>query len=196
MNQKIKRHWLIGIVTALVLSGVGTVARASDDVTVRWDLLKVVPPNLYAGGVASPSAGDGSTITVTGSGTFQISEGSFEEATGGGTWETRDASNVVTGSGTYRVRGVVLFMRAPGSLPSPPLVDHIGNAADASSGLAVLRVHYSDGSRGILVVECMLPVGSPPSFVEGITVIKGNLNYLNSSHSPTLFHVQAAHESN
>lgn len=93
------------------------------------------------------------------------------------------------------MKGVVLFAQAPGTLPSPPLVDQIGNAANASSGLAVLRVNYSDGSRGILVVECMVPVGSPPSFVEGITAIKGNLNYLNSSHSPTLFHVEAAQES-
>jgi hypothetical protein len=194
MNQKFKSKWLIAIVTALVLPVVGAVARASDHVSVRWDLLHVVPPNLYAGGVASPTAGDGSKITVTGTGTFQVEEGSFEDVSGGGTWETRDASNTVTGSGTYRVRGVVLFEQAPGTLPSPPLIDNIGNAADASSGLAVLRVGYSDGSRGILVVECMLPVGSPPSFVEGITAIKGNVNYLNSSHSPTLFHVQAAHE--
>jgi hypothetical protein len=194
MGLKFIRGWQLGF-AALLLFGVATVARASDEVSVRWDLLKVVPPNLYAGGVASPTAGDGSKITLTGTGTFQIEHDWFEDANGGGTWETRDASNTLTGSGTYRVKGVVLFMRAPGSLPSPPLIDNIGNAADASSGLAVLRVHYSDGSRGILVVECMLPVGSPPSFVEGITATKGYVNYLNSSHSPTLFHVQAAHES-
>jgi hypothetical protein len=193
MNQKIKRQWLLGIVTALVFLGVGAVARASDNVSVRWDLINAVFPDFSAGGVASPSAGDGSRITVTGSGTFQVADGSFEEETGGGTWETRDASNTVTGSGTYRVRGVVLFTRAPGLLPSPPIIDHIGNAADASAGLLVLRVGYSDGSRGILVVDCAI-VGSPPSIVEGITATKGFLNYLNSSHSATLFHVQAAHE--
>ena len=193
MNRKIKREWLLGTVIALMFLGLGAVARASNDVSVRWDLLNVVFPDFSAGGVASPSAGDGSMIAVTGSGTFQITDGSFEEQTGGGTWETRDASNTVTGSGTYRVRGVVLFTQAPGFLPSPPIIDHIGNAANASAGLLVLRIGYSDGSRGLLVVQCAI-AGSPTSIVEGITATKGFVNYLNSSHSPTLFHVQAAHD--
>jgi hypothetical protein len=194
MNRKLKREWLLGFVIVLVLLGVGVVARASDDVSVRWDVVNVVFPDFSAGGSASASAGDGSRITVTGSGTFQIADGSFEEETGGGTWETRDVSNAVTGNGTFRVRGVVLFTRAPGFLPSPPIIDHIGNAANASAGLLVLRIGYSDGSRGILVVDCAI-AGSPTSIVEGITATKSFVNYLNLvPGAATLFHVQAAHE--
>jgi hypothetical protein len=201
MNQKIKRQWLLGIVTALVLLGVGAVARASDDVSVRWDIIHVVLPVLSAGGFASASANDGSVITMTGSGRFQVADGSFDDATGGGTWQISDASNNLISSGTYRVRGVVLFTQAPGSFPSPPLMDQIGSAANAHGGLAVLRIAYSDGSRGILVMNCVPPVGGPPTIFEGITATKGFVNFathgvavdtVDANH--TIFHVQAAGE--
>jgi hypothetical protein len=198
MNRQFTREWLIGTIIALMLLGVGTVARAADEVTVRWDILSFISPNLYPGGVASATAPDNSVITLTGSGAVQIEDGEFSSASGGGTWETHDASNVVTGSGTYRVRGVVVFTPAPGTLPSG-LIDNIGNAANSSSGLMVLRIAYSDGSRGIVIVNCHQPVGAPDSIMEGITATKGFVNF--SKQGPavpgvnanrTLFHIQAA----
>jgi hypothetical protein len=143
-------------------------------------------------------APDKSKITMTGSGAFQIADGPFEDVTGGGTWQTHDLNNVMTGSGTYRVTGVVLFTRAPGTLP--PVSDLIGNKADASAGLMVLRIAYSDGSRGILVLNCTI-VGTPSSIAEGITATKGFVNYstqgtpvdsIDANH--TLFHVRAINE--
>jgi hypothetical protein len=57
-------------------------------------------------------AGDDSTITLTGSGTFALNEG--HDVTGGGTWVTATKDGAVTASGTYRVTELVRFDLAPG----------------------------------------------------------------------------------
>ena len=117
-------------------------------------------------------------ITLTGSGTFRDNPGSPQAVTGGGTWTI---TGFGAGSGTYTVTGFVSFEVAPGTLPSPPFTDGItGVAADARAGLAVLRITYSDGDEGVLIVSCDLP-GTPPNLpiVEGITVTKGFVDYWN-----------------
>jgi hypothetical protein len=211
MNQKFKSKWLIVIVTALVLSGVGAVARASDDVSVRWDLFKLEgldTPVVTAvpGGTSIAAAtfqpfqlaGDNSTITLTGSGTFRLDGG--RDVTGGGTWKTATATGTVTGMGTYKVTELVRFEFAPGTFTfaETGIVDGIGNEADARAGLAVMKVAYSDGTKGILTVTCAI-VGTPLSVIEGATATKGFVDYYNTvipdfTFGNTLFHVQAAHE--
>jgi len=133
--------------------------------TVRWNI----------GGTASALAKDNLTITLTGSGTFKPGNG--QEVTGGGTWQTFDASGTSTGSGTYGVTRLVSWERAPASL----------GAADPTStaGLAVLRIAYSDESRGILVVSCRIGV---TGVFEGVAVSKGFVSYGNVL-TPTIFHV-------
>jgi len=60
---------------------------------------------------------------------------------------------------------------------------------DASAGLVILSILYSDGERGILVVSCTLP-GSPATVFEGITVSKGFVDFFNPVQAlQTLFHV-------
>jgi hypothetical protein len=84
-----------------------------------------------------------------------------------------------------------------------PVSDLIGNSADARAGLAVLRIKYSDGSLGVLVISCHLfpgpsgIPGSPPSVFEGITVSKGFVDFFDRvppvggvDANRTLFHVQ------
>jgi hypothetical protein len=200
MNQKFKREWLIGTISALMFLGVGTVARASDDITVRWDMIHVDVVSCFCikpGGNDSATAADHTQITMTGTGTFHSGDHSFEDADGGGTWTTYDANSVMTATGTYRVTGVVAFTQALGTFP--PLTDDIGNAAEASAGLLVLRIAYDDGSRGILVLACTI-VGTPPSITEGITATKGYVNYANQGpvstpvdKNHTVFHVHATH---
>jgi len=82
-----------------------------------------------------------------------------------------------------------------GGVGTPPF-DNIGNPAERSPGLAVLRIQYSDGEHGILVLSCHL-VGTPDSVFEGITASKGFVDYYNSQVSipgvnanRTLFHVR------
>ena len=192
------RIWcVLGTAFALMaLSVGGGAARASDESTVRWDIVSVdfATGTVSAGGMASARANDNSKITVTGSGTFKVEDGQFEDATGGGSWMTSSAGGVVTGSGTYGVTGVVRWEQAPGTPPLPN--DNIGNRADIRAGLLVLRIRYSDGGKGILVVSCHL-VGTPDSVFEGITASKGFVDYWNREAPPpppgdanrTVFHV-------
>jgi len=142
--------------------------------TFRWDTISLTfpggVPTINAGGSDYALAADLTTIQISGSGTF----GGGVPATGGGTWATSGASG--TASGTFTVTGLVKFTPAPGSLP-PGFVDNIGDPANTRSGLVILSVKYSDGSRGTLAVSCHQPVGSPSGIFEGITATKGFVGF-------------------
>lgn len=162
----------------------------------RWDIIDVdfAAGNVAAGGIASARANDNSKITLTGSGTFHANSGKSQDVSGGGTWQTFSPGGAPTASGTYEVTGFVDFELAPGTPPLPG--DLIGNLADVRAGLAVLRITYSDGSDGTLVVSCHL-VGTPDTVFEGITATKGFVDYWNPEAPPappgnanrTIFHV-------
>lgn len=157
---------------------------------MRWDIISVdfSTGTLSAGGIASARANDGSKITLTGSGTFRSNPGNPQDVTGGGTWQT------ATGSGTYEVTEFVRFEVAPGTPPLPN--DNIGNSADNRAGLLVVRIAYSDGSKGTLVVSCHL-VGTSDAVFEGVTASRGFVDYWNREAPPappgnanrTTFHV-------
>ncbi len=151
---------------------------------MRWDIISVnfATGTASAGGVASARANlDLSTITLTGSGTFRSNPGNPEDVTGGGTWRTFDAGGGSTGSGSYTVTGLVSFTVAPGTFPLTH--DNIGNPADVRAGLLVVRVAYSDGSEGTLVVSCHL-TGTPDAVFEGVTASKGFVDYWNREPPP------------
>ncbi len=191
-RQVLKGAGAIGVLGALATP----TSVFADDTTVRWDIISVdfTTGTLSAGGVASADANDGSKITLTGSGTF--SPGEDDNVTGGGTWQTFASDGSQTGSGTYRVTGLVSWIQAPGTPPLPN--DNIGNLADSHGGLAILRVAYSDGSRGVLTVSCHI-VGTPNSVFEGVTTTKGFVDYWNREAPPappgnanrTNFHVMS-----
>ncbi len=183
--MKIKKRWFLAMAGALLLLLVSAaVPHTTESSEIRWDIVSINPPTdftLDPGGVASARAEDGSKITFTGSGTFVAPAGgggTSSAATGGGTWHAFAPNATSTGSGTYEVTGLVRWEDAPGSLPGP-VIDDIGVKADSTSGLAVLRIEYSDGERGVLVVSCHNPVGSPNAIFEGITATKGFVDYWN-----------------
>jgi hypothetical protein len=163
---------------------------------MRWDIVSInfATGTASAGGIASARANDNSKITLTGSGTFRSNPGNPQDVTGGGTWQTFDASGASTGSGSYTVTGLVSFTLAPGTFPLPH--DNIGNSADAGSGLLVIRIAYSDASDGTLDVSCHF-VGTPDAVFEGVTASKGFVEYWNREAPPappgnanrTAFHV-------
>jgi hypothetical protein len=143
-------------------------------------------------------AGDNSTITLTGSGAIELGES--QDVTGGGTWETATATGTITGKGTYRVTGLVRFDSVPGTLAGiPGFVDAIGNVADTRAGLAVMKIAYSDGAKGILVFSCSFGPPAPPAVFEGTTAIKGFVDYYNALYPDftfgnTIFHIIHNHE--
>ncbi len=127
---------------------------------------------------------DNSTITLTGSGTFE--PGDRSEVTGGGTWST------ASGSGTYTVTELVSWLQAPGTLNC----DHDTIPGQRAAGLVVLRIRYNDGSKGVLTVSCRL-IGTPAAVFEGIAVSKGFVGYTHNvepvagvNANRTLFHIQ------
>ena len=182
-----RRHVLqgagaIGMLGAL--SGPAVAFADDEGRRFRWDIL-TPDATVTLGGQLSAKASDGSTITMTGSGTFR--PGAPDEVTGGGKWTTAGGA-VGSHSGTYRVRSLVTFTLAPGALP-PDAPDLIGKAADARAGFAVFRIGYSDGSKGVLCFSCMLP-GSPDSILEGITASMGFVDFWNSvTAAQTIFHL-------
>src|SRR6266853_1915336 len=112
-----------------------------------------------------------------------------------------------TGMGNYQVSRLIRFEVAPGHQTSI-LRDNIGDGTltDNRAGLAVFRIAYDDGSKGILAVSCHLN-GNPPSqadaapasIFEGITASKGFVDYWNrvapagspgtANANRTLFHI-------
>lgn len=176
---------MLSALALVVLLGSSTMAPVSgvaNATTMRWDIIHIstfTPITIFPGGMASALANDGSMITVTGHGTFETEDP--EAVTGGGTWATFDTAGQ-TGSGTYRVTQLVRFTVAPGTQTST-VIDNIGDITLSRAGLVFLRVLYSDGSRGILVVSCHLNGGpgpaAPESVFEGITASKDFVDYWN-----------------
>lgn len=190
------RYVMLSALSLVVLSAfvnlIPSVAGA--DLTIRWDTISLTFPGgvgtINPGGSDYALAADLTTIKISGHGTF----GGGVPPTGGGVWATSGPSG--TASGTFKVTGLVKFDAAPGSLP-PGFVDNIGDRSTTRSGLAVLRIEYSDGSKGILIISCHQPVGSPSGLFEGITATKGYVDYWDRvppvprvNANRTLFHVQ------
>lgn len=189
--MKANRHWLFAAAILLVVPLlVASYSRGErNEARFQWDLIRVVlingVPTLQPGATDTAKAPDNSVISLTGEGTFM--PGEPHEVTGGGTWLITDATEHVLGTGTYRVTQLVRFDAAPGSIPAA-INDTVGDRTHATSGLVFLAIRYSDGSRGILVVSCMLPVGSPASMFEGVTASKGFVDFFNHASGNTLFH--------
>jgi hypothetical protein len=188
----VRRLAMLAGAAAVVLCVCSGVARGDEDATtIRWDIQHYPGFVLQSGGEAFADAVDGSKIRLTGSGTFKTDG---HEVTGGGTWKTFAASGTLTGAGHFRVVNLVSWYASPGTLPCPPITDDIAPCADARAGLAVLQIQYRDGSLGKLVISCHLPVGSPVSTYEGITVSRGFIDYLipenpDLTMNGTIFHV-------
>lgn len=189
------RRSLLAISIAIVaIAPIGSKAGAQAQ-HLRWDIVSLNAGVASPGGIASARANDNSKITMTGSGTFVApggGAGSNGSTKGGGVWTAFDSSGTTVGGGTYEVTGLVRWDQAPGTFP---VIDAIDDGTP-SAGLVALRILYSDGDRGVLVVSCHL-AGTPDSVFEGITASKGFVDYWNREGpvpgvdaDRTLFHVR------
>ncbi len=176
--MKFARAYLLGLssVVLLMAASPSVFAQAAH---VRWDIIVLTPPGatVNAGGEASALNNIGDKITLTGTGTFVAPSGgggTSGAVTGGGTWTIVTAGGA--SAGTYIVTGLVRWEAAPGTFPAT--ADNIGNPGDFSPGLAVLRIEYSDGSHGILVLSCH-GAGTPDTVFEGVTASKDFVDYWN-----------------
>jgi len=159
-------------------------------IVLALGLLGLSPSPLLAGNLdtyqflagAAPAEGpdvatahDGSTVTLSGSGTFKA--GPNKTASGGGTYTIKDPVGNVVAFGTWTVTGILGFVDY-GPLPEDPTL-HGGQAQ-----LAVNLVGFHDG---VITITCL--IGSPPpSKDEGIKLVLdegGNFN--RSTSGETLF---------
>ncbi|HEY9287434.1 MAG TPA: twin-arginine translocation signal domain-containing protein [Candidatus Dormibacteraeota bacterium] len=166
-----RRQILKGAAAAGVVGALGAAAPAfaegeDEGRRVRWDLINVATGCVSPGGQASARSNDGSKITVSGTGTFPFVRNKCrKDVTGGGTWMvTASDPRCFPGSGTFKVTELLSWTTAGGTPPLP--CDNIG--PHSSSGLATLRVAYSNGNSGTLTISCHF-VGSPNCVFEGIT---------------------------
>jgi hypothetical protein len=182
---------LFALTVPLILVAQATAAAT----TYRWDITSVTSQNgvntISAGGADYALAADLTSIQIRGHGTF----GGGAAPTGGGTWTIASLGGATLASGTFTVTALVQFVPANGSL-APAAIDKIGNKADARSGLAVLRISYSDGSTGTLTISCHLPVKSSGLIFEGSTATKSFADFYNRvppvpgvNANRTIFHV-------
>ena len=208
--MKVKRFWSprLAVVAVLLLLGVALFVSSASaggshkETKFRWDIISTdfAKHTISPGGIASAIANDGSSITLTGEGTFNAASNfGNRNVTGGGTWKTFDSSGNPTASGTYQVTGFVSFKVFRG-VPPPTLKDLIGDPATARSGLLFVTIRYSDGSTGVLTVSCAQPGPPaivPPTVFEGIRVSKDLADYWNGEEPPappgnanrTVFHI-------
>src|SRR5262249_50232693 len=139
-------------------------------------------PNIVSAG-GSDSAGNNDAngqpkfkITITGSGTF--SSWDSTDVTGGGDYTISKLQGKVVGTGSFPVTSLV-YWALDALSPSPPVqVNNITNtsAEDFRNGMAIFRIAYTDGSKGILVVSCAGP-GATDRPYEGISIIKGVVHF-------------------
>jgi hypothetical protein len=174
---------------------------------VTWDLVNVTTGCVMRGGEASAMSTDNSSppkptarITLTGHGTFPNTDKSSKDVTGGGKWTvTSDHEACFPGHGEYRVIELLSWHPAAGTLP---LGDCTGDKGKPSSGLAILRVLYSNGRRGTVTVSCHLPAGPTPACMfEGITATMDYEDFwmneapvAGKEGNRTLFHVSSEDE--
>lgn len=162
MITRLCRLWFAAFaLVALTGSGTST-AMAQEEKAFQWILFADTPPQ-------SALAIDGSKILIAGTGTFDVEDA--KHVTGGGTWAAFDSSGVATGSGNFQVTSLIKFDLAPGSASGHPTFH---------AGLALMRIAYDDGSKGVLAVSCSLNFfgpTTPPSVPEGFTATKGFVYY-------------------
>ncbi len=123
------------------------------------------------------TASNGSTVDLTGSGTFMAGPGMF--ASGGGTYTIKNASGSVTSTGSWTVTGMQGFVNyGDGAAQGLPGVN---------GGQLRVMVALSNGTAGVLTVTCEL--GSPPAGQhEGVTLVLGpGGNYTKSTGGETAF---------
>ncbi|MGH8286756.1 MAG: hypothetical protein ACRETT_13470 [Steroidobacteraceae bacterium] len=178
------------------------VAHGHDRQHVSWDIINLAfttPPTVTAGGVAFATTKNPTSLKIklTGSGTFvaPASGGTSSAVKGGGTWETFSgcpSACVSTGSGTYRVTRLVSWEFDNFQL----LVLNDLIAQNAANGTAVLRIRYSDGSKGILGIGCHGP-GAHDGIVEGVIATKDFVTYWDAAvpvagvnENRTVFHIE------
>jgi hypothetical protein len=158
--------------------------------TVRWDLAQIRQETALAGGAAvALDAPTGDTFTLTGSGDATPAR---RDATGGGTIVHHIEATNVDSAAMYLVTGFIDWQPGGGALP---VVDGIGHATEASSGVLKLAIRMFLPTGAVrdatLTVNSELP-GATINVVDGIelTILGTPFVNMQPDGGAGLFHVQ------
>lgn len=183
-----KRFALSLGVLALVALFPAATSSVSADTSAKFDYH--IADAFIAAGTGIPQTGaraeadNKDTVSVTGSGTFNLGSGN---TTGGGTFEHRNKKGNLVGSGTWTATRVQSFTLWGCDAGFPP---------NFCGGLLVLSVHLvaaggAPAFDGVLTVSCLIGANVPAGAQEGITLdIPGVINFdklLQESSGLTLY---------
>ena len=176
--MKIDRNWLPATVLFLLTLAGASIVRGQDT-KLRWDMLSVQfgASNMQSPGgrdsaVANDAAGKPRLrITLTGSGTF--TQWDPTDVTGGGDYMIKDMQGNVVDFGSYTVTQLISWVF---DSMQPGTNQITGGAGDGRNGMAIFRIAFSDGSKGVLIVSCH-GAGASDDPYEGISVIKGKVHF-------------------
>ena len=159
-----------GIIAPVASSSAGA------DRVVRWDLVQFASGIVISGGSdVSVDEATGDVLTLTGSG---HAEPGRELAFGGGTFVHEHADGTEVAHGGFYVTDLLRWKPIEGgSLAGTGLLDGIGDADTASSGILRLNINLvpdvngtpGDPIAAILIIFCHLP-GSAVEVTEGVRV--------------------------
>jgi hypothetical protein len=163
----------------LVISLMSAIGAAADSGSATYHYLLGVPP---IEGPDVTMASDGSTVTLTGTGTLSVHAKSIS---GSGTFTIKDSAGNVTSSGTWAAQSLSSFVSyGCGILSGNPIPPNF------CGGEALIQVQLSTGQSAVLDVACL--VGTPPAGKhEGIRLaVQGGPNFNQQVHGQTLFLLQ------
>jgi MYXO-CTERM domain-containing protein len=148
------------------------------------DQSKTVGITVTVNGQDLTRAGDGSTLTTTGGGSFDPDS---KQADGTGQYTIKDGAGKVTSQGSYQVTGFVSWQQLPGGFPPGFKVDGDGAAPPGmapSSGILKLNVKLDKLGDGVMVVNCKLPTTpGAAGLEEGVVLTVGNFNFTEIVHT-------------
>lgn len=136
------------------------------------------------GGTTSPPFGpdvamasNGSTVTITGSGTFSVPAG---PVSGSGPFVEKNSAGQITASGTWTATRLLSFVSYGNGTPQ-------GLPPNTFGGEALIQVQLSTGPTAVLDVTCLL--GNPPAGKhEGVRLaVTGGPNFNQQVSGETVF---------
>lgn len=173
------KRFLLAVAAALAVALAGSTTAFADSGARSYDYLLGTSFLCGLAPSACPDiarAPNGDTVTLAGSGTFDIHA---KSVTGGGTFIHKSAAGATLAGGTWTATELLAF-------------HSYGTAAGLPStfegGQALIRVHLSVGLDGILSVNCAIGAPPPSGQPEGVRLdVPGVINFNKQVSGFTLF---------
>jgi hypothetical protein len=166
MRRHVKTIVALTIIGILALAPAATQAAPSSVNHATYQFFVGVSPAQFPGVVMGPAvamAQDGSTVTITGQGTFNA--GPDKSVSGGGDYMIQDASGATVASGIWSATQMLGFVNYGSGTPQ-------GTPPNFYGGQAQMKVSLNGLGGGLLDINCTL--GDPPQGHNGFGLTPDN----------------------